>query len=76
MQWNIYIQCGRHICLMEYTNNVKCVYTSVLSHIIDFSGLMLGIYLHELISICGLCVPFEVHINFMHIDGTKTFPVT
>ena len=37
MQWDIYVQCGRHICPVAYVNNVKCIYTSALGDIVDCS---------------------------------------
>ena len=37
VQWSIYVQCGRHISSGAYTNNVKCLYTSVPDYIIDCS---------------------------------------
>ena len=35
VQWDIHIQYGRHICLGAYVSNVKCMYTSICSHIVD-----------------------------------------
>ena len=37
MQWDKYVQCGRHICSGAYANNVKCMYTSAPGHIVDCS---------------------------------------
>ena len=39
VQWDIYmnVQCGRQIYSDVYANNVKCMYTSIPSHILDSS---------------------------------------
>ena len=33
MQWEKYMQCGRHICSGAYVNNVKYMYTSAVKHL-------------------------------------------
>ena len=35
VQWDIYVQYGRNICLGVSANNVKCMYSSAFGHIID-----------------------------------------
>ena len=37
VQWDIYVQSGRHICLKAYAINVECMYTSVPGNIADYS---------------------------------------
>ena len=34
VQWNIYVQCVRHICSEAYAINVKCMHTSAFGNII------------------------------------------
>ena len=34
VQWNICVQCGRHISSGTYFSNVKCICTSAHGHII------------------------------------------
>ena len=36
MQWDIHMQCGRHICSGAYVINVKCMYTSACGDFIDY----------------------------------------
>ena len=50
VQWNICGQCGRHIHLGAYANNVKYIYSSVAGHIIVSSVLIWGIYFDLLVS--------------------------
>ena len=40
VQWNIYVQCGRHICSGPYASKVECMYTSASGHIVDCSELI------------------------------------
>ena len=35
MQWEIYMQCGRHICSGAYASAVEYMYTSAPGQIID-----------------------------------------
>ena len=35
VQWNVYVQCGRHICSGAYIVNVECMYTSAPGHTFD-----------------------------------------
>ena len=35
MQWNIYLECCRHICSGQNVTNVEYMYASVSGHIID-----------------------------------------
>ena len=35
VQWDVYMQFGRHICSVTYVNNVKCIHTCAFGHIID-----------------------------------------
>ena len=44
VQWDIYIQCGRHTCSRAHASNVKYMYTSSPVHIIDCSEFIRGIY--------------------------------
>ena len=37
MQWDMHVQFGRYICSGLYVNNVKCMYISVHSPIVDCS---------------------------------------
>ena len=37
MQWDNYVQYGRHICSWAYVNNVKCMYTSAPGNTVDSS---------------------------------------
>ena len=62
VQFGIYIQCGRHICLWAYANNLKCIYTSTLGHIyIDIDGS----YAHELINMWYL----EAYLLLVHLES-------
>ena len=45
VEWNMYEQCGRHICSGAYTNNMKCTYTRAPGHIVDSSKCIGGIYI-------------------------------
>ena len=36
-QLDINVQCGRHICLGAYVNNVKCMHTSAPVHLSDYN---------------------------------------
>ena len=38
MQWDIYVQCGRHISSGAYAYNMDCMYTSASGHIADCNG--------------------------------------
>ena len=40
-----HIQCGMHICLGAYANDVNYMYTRVPVHIVDCPGFMGGIYI-------------------------------
>ena len=35
MLLEIHVQCGRHICIGAYDNNVKCMYSNAPGHIVD-----------------------------------------
>ena len=35
VQWDIYLQCGRHICSGAYASSVECMYISASGHIVD-----------------------------------------
>ena len=35
VQWDIYVQCGRHISSGAYASNVECLYSSAPGHIVD-----------------------------------------
>ena len=35
VQWDMYVQCGKHICSGVYANNVKCMYTSASGHVFE-----------------------------------------
>ena len=37
VQWDIYVQSGRHICSGDYANSVKSMFTSVPGHMFDSS---------------------------------------
>ena len=38
VQWNMYMQYGKHIiCCGAYANNVKCMYSIFSGHIVDCS---------------------------------------
>ena len=37
VQYNIYVQCGRHISSEAYTNDVKCMYNSSPGDTVDCS---------------------------------------
>ena len=61
VQWDIYVQCGMHICSGAYDNNVKWLYTIAPGHIVDCIEFILGIYTdivvscaHDLICICSI----------------------
>ena len=45
VEWDIYVQCGRHISSAAYANNVKFMYTNASGHIIDCIEIYLSIYL-------------------------------
>ena len=47
--------CGKYICSGGYTNDVKCLYTSVPGHIVDCSGFVWDIYTNIVVS--------YVHLN-------------
>ena len=32
MQWDIHVQCGRHICSWANANNVNCMFMSIPGH--------------------------------------------
>ena len=68
-QRNIYLDCGRFICLGLHGRNVKCMYTSSPGHIIDCIKFIWGMYTdivfscaHELTGIYGISMAFEGHI--------------
>ena len=42
VQWDKYVQCGRHICSGAYASNVKCMYTSAPGHTADTYTLPYG----------------------------------
>ena len=50
VQWDIYMQYGRNICSEAHASHVKCMYTSVPSHIIDNDEFMWGLYTLTLLS--------------------------
>ena len=68
VQWDIYMQCGRHICSGAYANNVKCMHTSA---VIKLLIALRYIYRHRC-PICadeliGIYVVINGHICFSHI---------
>ena len=42
--WDIYMQCGRHICYGAYVSDVKRVYTSTCGDTVDCIEFMSHIY--------------------------------
>ena len=55
------IECGRHMCLGAYANNVQYLYIIASGHIVDCSEFLWGIYTdtvissaHEVIGICSI----------------------
>ena len=73
----------RHICSGAYANNVKCMYTSVSSHIVDCSGSTRGMYTDIVVSCthekCGIhvvFVAFEGHITIWHVNYSSMLLVT
>ena len=71
MHWDMYMQCGRHICSGIYVNNVKSRYANGPGHIIDYIEFIWDILTdscvisaHEIICICGIHVTFERNISF------------
>ena len=43
-EWDIHVQYDRHICSGTYTKDVKCMYTSAHSHIVDCIEFIWGKY--------------------------------
>ena len=81
--WDIYLWCGRHICLGAYTNAVNYMYISVPCMITDCSGFIWGIYTGIVVSYLHMTllaqvayVVFEGHISFWEMHGNNVFPVT
>ena len=35
LQWDMNLQCGKHICLGAYVINMECMYTNTSGHIIN-----------------------------------------
>ena len=65
VQWDIHMQCGRHICSEAYVNNVKCMYTSACADIVDCTEFIWGIctdmvvsYAYKVFSIYGISMAF------------------
>ena len=65
VQWDICVQCGRHICSEADTNNVKlCLPVFLVTLLIavgPYEAYIKAIVIscaHELIGICGLYVAF------------------
>ena len=44
VQWDIHVQCGRHIYSEAFANNVECMYTGVSGHIVDNIEFIGGIH--------------------------------
>ena len=50
LQWNKYVQCGRHVCSGAYANNVKCRLCSTYGHIVDCSDFTWHLYIDIVVS--------------------------
>ena len=44
VQWDVYVECHRHICLGACVNDEKHMYICVSGHIIDCIGFIWSIY--------------------------------
>ena len=76
MSTTVEVHHDRHICSGAYASNVKGIYSSACSHIMDCSEFIWDIYTdivviysHKVIGICGIYMAFEGHICCRHIYG-------
>ena len=44
IQWDIYVQHGKHICWGEHDNNVECMHTCASVYTVDCSEFILDKY--------------------------------
>ena len=45
VQWDKYVQCGRHICSRVYASNVGCMFTGDPGHTVHCNEFISGMYL-------------------------------
>ena len=64
MQWDIYVQCGRHICSGAYANNVKC-YIFILVTL--FSAYLFLAHICTLLAYANnvKCISLDVNLIFL-----------
>ena len=69
-----YVQCGMHIHSEAYTNNVKCIYSSVTGHTIQCSWFICGKYSDKVVTYLHMntltYVAYMWHFRGLFIFGT------
>ena len=74
VQWDIHVQCVKHICFGTYVSNVKCMYTSTPGYMIDSFGFTWGKCSGILVScaykVIGICGIYIWHLRGMLVVST------